>query len=189
MVAGPLDSQAMTAAILQENAIGRQDIIEAIGKFWPDVQELAAPLIGALNDDDAQVRERAIRILIRSRGGGDRIAAAFVKALKDETIVVPRSSTAGNLSQEAVRLLMAWAAGNGRQKLVARLVEKGADVNAGNPIIRAARHGHLRVVRLLIEKGANVNAKDFGNGPTALGSANYEDHQDVVKFLIAHGAR
>lgn len=179
----------MTAAIQQESAIGRQDIVEAIEAFWPDAQELTALLIGALNDDDAQVRERAIRVLLRSPVSGDRIAAAFVKALKDETIVVPRSSTAGNVSQEAVRLLITWAASNGRQELVGRLVEKGADVNAGNPVLQAARHGYLRIVRLLVEKGADVNAKDYGNGLTALEWANRGDHQDIVKLLIAHGAR
>ena len=189
MVAGPVDSQAMTAALQRENAIGRQDIVEAIGKFWPNAKELIALLIRALNDDDAQVRERAIQVLLRTHVSGDRIAAAFLKALENETVVEPRASAAGNVSQEAMRLLMTWAVDNGRQELVGRLIEKGADVNAGNPILRAARHGHLRVVRLLVEKGADVNVKVYGNGRTALGWAKSKDHQDIVKLLIAHGAR
>jgi len=72
------------------------------------------------------------------------------------------------------------------------LIQKGANVNArvdvGTPLIYAAGSGDLELVKLLIEKGADVNAKDDEN-TSPLSAAQRRKNQEVVKFLIAAGAK
>jgi len=53
----------------------------------------------------------------------------------------------------------------GYAKVAEFLIDKGADVNAGNitgitPLHTAAGRGHAEVVKLLLDKGADVNARD-----------------------------
>ncbi len=71
------------------------------------------------------------------------------------------------------------------------LIEKGADVNAGNgwtPLHEAAAEGHLEVVKVLIEKGADVNAEYIGLfGTTFLHWAALEGHLEIVKLLRKYG--
>ena len=43
-------------------------------------------------------------------------------------------------------------------------------------------------MKLLIERGADVNAKDSEHAQTALMWAVLENHADVIKLLLAHGA-
>ena len=52
----------------------------------------------------------------------------------------------------------------------------------------AADKGHLEVVRLLVERGANVNVRDRFFKGSALGLALGNDHLDVARYLLAHGA-
>ena len=52
----------------------------------------------------------------------------------------------------------------------------------------AARNGSIPTLELLIGRGASVNAKERVHGQTALMWAVGENHQDAVRFLIAHGA-
>jgi outer membrane protein assembly factor BamB len=56
------------------------------------------------------------------------------------------------------------------------------------PLYFAAEKGHLAVVKRLVERGANVNAEDSFFGATALGIALQGGHNEVARYLLAHGA-
>jgi ankyrin repeat protein len=46
----------------------------------------------------------------------------------------------------------------------------------------AAEMGHVDIVKMLLEKGAKKGAKDE-EGNTALGYAEAEEHEEVIKLL------
>ncbi|KAJ4510584.1 general transcription repressor [Exophiala dermatitidis] len=83
------------------------------------------------------------------------------------------------------------AADCGHDKVVARLLEAGADVNARAIDGRTALHdavtsGNSRCVQLLLEAGADPNATNGLESPLHL--ASRYGHEEAVKLLIAAGA-
>jgi hypothetical protein len=83
------------------------------------------------------------------------------------------------------------AAQKGDLKLVQDLLEKGAEVNAGDEhgrtaLMAASEEGRLDVVKLLQEQGADVNARDE-TGVTAVMKACANGHLGVVKELLKGG--
>ena len=54
------------------------------------------------------------------------------------------------------------------------------------PLHNAAAQGHLKIVARLVEMGADPNATDW-NGATPLVNAAYGGHAAVIVFLAAHG--
>jgi len=93
----------------------------------------------------------------------------------------------------------------GNKTTVAKLLEKGADVNAKNKqgntaLIEASRNKHTEIVAMLLKKGADVNATD-DDGDTALMkviNCNEEDDRpwyqveyditEIMEMLLAVGA-
>lgn len=79
------------------------------------------------------------------------------------------------------------------EEIIARLIEKGLDVNSQSsdkvtPLIAACRVGNMNLAKTLIAKGANVNA--IANGKcTALMLAAEGGHKEIVEQLLEHGAR
>lgn len=53
--------------------------------------------------------------------------------------------------------------------------------------VLAASHGELDLVKEVTAGGVDVNATDV-DGSTALLAASFKGHEDVVQFLLAHGA-
>ncbi|HYC62257.1 MAG TPA: ankyrin repeat domain-containing protein [Thermoanaerobaculia bacterium] len=91
--------------------------------------------------------------------------------------------------------LIAAAAG-GYGEVVARLLDAGADRDAivpgdENPLMQAARYGHDGVVHLLLERGADANAQAYEDGVlrTPLRLARNAGHVEIVRMLIAAGAK
>jgi ankyrin repeat protein len=81
----------------------------------------------------------------------------------------------------------------GRPELVVVLVKRGADIRARNdrgltPLHAAAYTGNIEAVQLLVEAGADLNDAQNVFKVTPLIVAAEEDHVDVEKFLIGHGA-
>ena len=89
------------------------------------------------------------------------------------------------------------AAGAGETGIMKLLLARGArieDVVEGdeNALITAAANGREEAVRLLIERGANVNSRVWANDRewrTPLNMARRNGHRDIVRTLIAAGAR
>jgi hypothetical protein len=55
------------------------------------------------------------------------------------------------------------------------------------PLVFAVREGNAREVKSLLERGASPNA--FFEGEPALEQAAAEGQEDIVRLLLAHGAR
>ena len=55
-------------------------------------------------------------------------------------------------------------------------------------LMRESRYGDTKTVAMLLENGADVNAKDE-DGCTALFYASHFGHKDLVKMLLAAGAK
>lgn len=101
-----------------------------------------------------------------------------------------------NLVDEHTSILAAVAelASVGMAKL---LLKHGARLRGSGAIVKAAEAGKLEMVTVLLEEGADVNEigiehptdprykEDMG---TALHRAVVEGHEEVVRFLLAHGA-
>jgi bla regulator protein blaR1 len=94
------------------------------------------------------------------------------------------------------------AAGAGQLETVRFLLDRGASLEKAvpgdeNALIRASESGQGEVVRLLLDRGADVNARlwavreseGMGEWRTALLMARRNHHQDVVRMLLAAGAR
>jgi|GEM_PF-1992396 len=95
-----------------------------------------------------------------------------------------------NYSDETVLML---AAEVGFADICALLIEKGANVKAGdedgaNPLMCAARNGHTKTCALLLEKGADIEAKENERHWTALMLAAYQGHTETCAFLLEKGA-
>jgi uncharacterized protein len=57
----------------------------------------------------------------------------------------------------------------------------------GRELAKASRFGHLKLVKTLVGRGVNVNARDE-EGNTPWSNADNWEHEDVARFLAAHGA-
>jgi ankyrin repeat protein len=84
------------------------------------------------------------------------------------------------------------AVDSGDPALVRTLVEAGADAKAANeygvpPLAEAARTGNREMCEILLKAGADPNAAP-GGFPLLYGPVN-EDHLDVVRLLLASGAK
>jgi ankyrin repeat protein len=104
--------------------------------------------------------------------------------------VVPNDQNAPVV--EAGKSIVFEAVDTGDAAYVRALVEAGADAKRANdyempPLAEAARTGNLEMCQILIKAGADPNAAPAGF-PLLYGPVN-EDHPDVVKLLLASGAK
>jgi hypothetical protein len=87
----------------------------------------------------------------------------------------------------------------GNSKAVSAALNRGASVNrvmpglngpvgGFTPLNAAVLTGNLRVVRLLLRRGADIEAGD-GWYPSPLVAAVANDRPEMMRFLVAHGAR
>jgi hypothetical protein len=136
------------------------------------------------------------------------LAACAEKSLDEQLIVAVRR----NQPAEVDRLLAAGANVNadkvkgfegrpalfhaatyGYVEIAQRLIDAGADVNAGartgevTPLTVAALNGSAPLVALLLSKGAQVNARD-ASGSTALTEAVRKGDAEVLRLLLQAGA-
>lgn len=93
---------------------------------------------------------------------------------------------------ESGKTIVFEAVDSGDPALVRTLVEAGADARRANeygvpPLAEAARTGNLAMCEVLLKAGADPNAAP-GGFPLLYGPVN-EDHLDVVRLLVASGAK
>lgn len=83
------------------------------------------------------------------------------------------------------------------RELVELLIDNGANVNEpskndknpyNTPLMIASWGGKLDIVKLLVENGACINQADQGNGFTALIKAVWQNHPNIVRYLLEHNA-
>jgi ankyrin repeat protein len=82
---------------------------------------------------------------------------------------------------------MGVAADAGHIRIVAMLIEAGADVNKKCPLYYAAQRGNVEIVKLLLKSGADPERYRIDGAPTPLLAACREGHLDVVKILSPPG--
>jgi ankyrin repeat protein len=104
--------------------------------------------------------------------------------------VVPNAKNAPPM--ESNKTIVFAAVDSGDAALVRTLVEAGADAKMANdygvpPLAEAARTGSLEMCEILLKAGADPNAAP-GGFPLMYGPVN-EDHLDVVRLLLASGAK
>src|SRR5690554_696765 len=77
----------------------------------------------------------------------------------------------------------------GQTQRAQALIKRGAQVNrlGWTPLQYAASKGHLDTVKMLIANKAMVNAPG-PDGTTALMMAAYDGNEEVIRYLLAHGA-
>ncbi len=85
------------------------------------------------------------------------------------------------------------AARTGDLETVRRMHTSGLDVNTpsrygATALSFACDKGQLDVVRYLVENGADVNVEDTFYGFTPVGWALFNDHDEIVVFLMGHGS-
>ena len=100
--------------------------------------------------------------------------------------------------QEVLDEALVWACKSNRLRVLERLVNAGARLNAdpyrGTPLIWAAACNRTETVEWLLDHGANINQRatfgglTHGQGITALHMAAQSGHLAVVKLLIERGA-
>lgn len=97
-----------------------------------------------------------------------------------------------SLISTSTRKPLQVASAIGRENIVRRLLDHGADVNTsdgiyGSALRAASETDHEIIVEILLDHGADVNASVAKHG-TALQIASAKGHENIVKILLNHGA-
>lgn len=110
----------------------------------------------------------------------NKIAMLLVSRGADMNVSVPDSGYKGSYNTAFETAIL-----YGSANLVKFMIEKGAEVNAGEgditPLHRAER---ADIVKLLLDGGAKVDAKDFDGNTPLMSSGD----ADIVRLLIERGA-
>ncbi|HEV3214863.1 MAG TPA: ankyrin repeat domain-containing protein [Vicinamibacterales bacterium] len=158
----------------KEPARGQTALMWAASERHPDV-------VRALIEAGGNVRARSMSYTMRVNYGGQSNNGGDVN-----NPVTPGDTQRGG----STPLLL--AARNGDVESAGLLLTAGAGIDEALPdgmtaLTLAARSGQSAAARFLIEKGADVNAA--GVGFTALHAAVLMGDLEVVKSLLAHGAK
>ena len=126
------------------------------------------------------------KILIAICGFGVLIVLSLI-ALKHESWLVRLSPYVSG------RTNLHWAAWDGRNSAVEKLLEKEANINCRDkdgytPLHLAALKGRKKTVHLLILHGADVNAREYIHEGTPLHEASALGRVEIVQMLIDAGA-
>ncbi|MCU1263970.1 MAG: ankyrin repeat-containing protein [Acidobacteria bacterium] len=99
-----------------------------------------------------------------------------------------------NAKTKLGRTALTWASWRGMTDTVKALLTSGAEVNArdvrgGTPLNFAVDKGRIQTVTVLLDAGANPNFHHAETGQTALIDAVVHHHVEIVRILLARGAR
>ncbi len=172
--------------------------LAAAGAGQARAQTGESPLADAARRQDGA----ALRALLRGgadvdRPQGDGATALHWAAYRDDVEAVRLLLTAGAAVDPANALGVTplWlAANNGSPAVVEALLAAGADPDralpAGEtPLMTASRTGSAGAVRALLAHRADPHAREHAHEQTALMWAAAQGHPEVVRLLLASGAR
>jgi hypothetical protein len=116
----------------------------------------------------------------------------YLHGPSSDSVTSTRSADAESRLVRCFTTPLQQACFKGNTKLVARLLKRGANVNAhsgkfGSALQVAAYYGHADTVAALLEAHADVNLEGGCFG-TALQAAIAGDHDEVIDILLDHGA-
>jgi ankyrin repeat protein len=135
-------------------------------------------------DLNARNERGAHALMLSAFGGHTRIAE----------LLVDNGADVGLTDQGGFNALMlACECATASLRLVRRLVEAGADVNAlsgrkSTALMAAAKIGHPAIVEYLVSAGADLDARNADHNITALIWAANGGHLPIVRFLLSKGA-
>ena len=163
-------------------------------KAFPYVQDAngwTALHWACLRDSDAEI----LKIFLQHAG------YPLVKTKNGKTAVQIADSTGATqlvkLLQQRLSLDFNKAVTDADVEKIQEFIAAGADVNNNQhgsiqqtPLHAAVWINHPDIVNLLLAKGANPNAQDRnGNTPLHLAAMQGDSHLEIIRILLAHGAK
>jgi ankyrin repeat protein len=152
-----------------------------------------ALMYAARNGRDAVVRvllARGADPNIFTSNGNSAITFAMQKKHPETAIILLEYGADPNtLWVYTGQTLLQCAAANGYKELVRKLLEKGVNINMGDPtaLELASRFGYVQIVKILLQEGADVNFNPDGK-LNAVDEAKVEGHAQIVQLLKERGA-
>jgi ankyrin repeat protein len=177
---------------------------EAIRLGNPEIVRLLAEAGATLEEPDSILRPKpgatyegkTVEEVLKEFWSGFRGSQDYRRIAAEKESLYKELDAKGLLVREEVRdanakaplALAIWA---GREKVVAVLLEAGANPNVSvggktRPLHLAVQTGHPGIVKLLIKAGADVNQLD-AEGKSPLGLGSYKG--DIADMLRAAGAK
>lgn len=179
---------------------------------WPDLPDVngSTPLMAAAKGSDTQASEAMVRRLYEAGASLEQAdcrrwtalahALAFGNAGAADALLSRGAATdlpPGWREQhsEDVRLTLAWAAAQGRVRVLRAFAQSSADLEPPaaactfQPLAWAAAAGQAECVALLLERGADAAMREGKERTTALHAAAAAGHGVVVRLLLESAQR
>ena len=174
--------------IIEEEKTGKFSVMSLNPPLNPQPQ----PYKSTTAAEEVFSRKDDVERKIRDYLGGKRKTRKARKPNKRFIKTRSKRQRGGNKEDDILYLISASVYGD--TKLVRKLLDEGADVNAksgsgSTALMMASSKGHKEIVAMLLEKkyGADVNVKN-NEGWTALDRASLNEHTEIVEMLLKNGA-
>ncbi|MEM6396546.1 MAG: ankyrin repeat domain-containing protein [Bacteroidota bacterium] len=140
-------------------------------------------LLEAGADIDAQDARGNTALIAAADDNHQRVVRLLLQSGADSEMRTDRG-------QNALELALSEGSDDAIDELTNGLAQDALDHLRHSPeiLLSPAREGHLFLVRHMLETGIDINITD-DEGRTALSVAAHEGHQDIVDYLLNHGAK
>ncbi|GMH40467.1 hypothetical protein BSKO_08371 [Bryopsis sp. KO-2023] len=212
----PLLQEENLRKLLQNDAVSQSDLNLLFGARDGNIESVKAALKSGAKGDERTPTQRFTPLIFAARGGHGEIVDLLVESGVDvnaqtrsgmtalwsgafhgysevvKTLVVDGEADV-NLANVNGTTPLYVASQRGHSSVVRFLLRKGANPETrsdtgATPLLVAAQSGRAGIVTLLAEEGADVNVQKDGSGQSALWSASFLNHLDVVRALVEQGA-
>ncbi|HWS73394.1 MAG TPA: ankyrin repeat domain-containing protein, partial [Thermoanaerobaculia bacterium] len=175
-------------------------VVAAIAEPHFDGSPMAEAIVNAAGAGDVDAIDRLLRagadIDANLPGDGTPLLVASKRGQRTAVLYLLDRGADVNAASPGDGNALIAAATHNQAEIVDLLLDRGAHIDDcvpgdENPLIGASAQGNLAVVELLIHRRANVNAAVWVDGDlrTPLRMAKRHEHDDVVRMLVAAGAR